>query len=591
MYYPDELIEEIRQKNDIVEVISSYVRLTKKGSSYQGLCPFHNEKSPSFSVSPTRQIYKCFGCGDSGNVFTFVMKYENMTFSEAAKLLAEKAGVSLPEVNYSEEAKKRERLRNRVLEVNKEAGKYYFFQLRNEAGKNALKYLRDRGLSDDTIKKFGLGYAMTGQDLLYRYLKSKEFSDEELKQSGIFNIDDRRGMMDKFWNRVIFPIMDINHRIIGFGGRVMGDGKPKYLNSPETMVFDKGRNLYGLNLARTSRKKNIILCEGYMDTIALHQAGFNQAVASLGTALTSGQASLLKRYTDEVLITYDSDGAGVAAALRAIPILRAAGISAKVIDMRPYKDPDEFIKNLGAEEFQKRIDEAENSFYYEIRMLESEHDLNDPDGKTKFAVNVARKLLRFTEEIERDNYLDAIARRYNMNPENLRKLVAKEAMKNEGISIPERPKSGINKKNDMEDRSLIAQRLLLTWLGEDKRIYPLVSPYISEDDFIEDIYHTVAKLAFEQLKAGGEVNPAMIIGCFTDEEEQRQVASIFTTEIGELESPADKEKTLKELLMRVKTDSLNKSTKNAGTDMEALNRMIQSKKQIEEIKKLRMEVF
>jgi len=591
MYYPDELVEEVRQKNDIVDVISSYVRLTKKGSSYTGLCPFHNEKTPSFSVSPARQIFKCFGCGESGNVFTFVMKYENMNFGEAVKLLAEKVGVSLPEVNYSEEAKQKDQLKNRILDINKEAGKYYYYQLRNENGKQAYKYLTERGLSDETIKKFGLGYAMTGQNLLYRYLKSKDFKDEDLRQSGIFSVDDRKGMMDKFWNRVIFPIMDINHRIIGFGGRVMGDGKPKYLNSPETIVFDKGRNLYGLNLARTSRKKNIILCEGYMDTIALHQAGFNQAVASLGTALTSGQAGLLKRYTDNVLLTYDSDGAGVAAALRAIPILRAAGISAKVVDMRPYKDPDEFIKNLGAEEFEKRMENAENSFYYEIRILEGEYDLNDPDGKTKFALGIAGKLLRFSEEIERDNYLDAIARKYSINAENLRKLVAKEAMKNEGITIYERPKSGINKKENDEDKSLIAQRLLLTWLSEDKKIYQLISPYISADDFIEDIYHTVAELAFEQLKSGGEVKPAMIIGCFTDEEEQKKVASIFTTEIGELNTPADKEKTLKELLIRVKTDSLNKSAKNAGTDIQSLNRMIQSKKQIEEIKKLRMEVL
>lgn len=589
MYYPDELVEEVRGRSDIVDVVSSYVRLTKKGSNYFGLCPFHNEKSPSFSVNPDRQTYKCFGCGDGGNVITFVMKYENMSFPEALKLLAERAGVELPKDTYSEEARKRDSLKNQILEVNREAGKYYYFQLRSEYGKNAYAYLTGRSLSDDTIKKFGLGYAMTGQDLLYRYLKSKDFSDELLAKSGIFNIDDRRGMTDKFWNRVIFPIMDINHRIIGFGGRVMGDGKPKYLNSPETIVFDKGRNLYGLNLARTSRKKNMILCEGYMDTIALHQAGFNQAVASLGTAFTSGQASLLRRYTEEVLLTYDSDSAGVNAALRAIPILREQGINARVIDMKPYKDPDEFIKNMGNEAFEERIRNAENSFFFEVRITEGDYDLKDPDGRTRFALSVAKKLLRFSEDIERDNYLEAIASKYSMNPDNLRKLVAKEAMKGEGIKVYEKPKSGINSAGREEDKSYLAERMLLTWLMEEPHLYGKISPYIGVDDFTDELYRTVATIAFEQLE-NGSINPAMIIGCFTDEEEMEKVASMFATDIGEFDTPSDKGRALKELLIRVKNNSLNSAGNSDMGDFDELGRMLENKRLIEEIGRLMLEV-
>ena len=322
MYYSDELIEEIRTRNDIVDVISGYVRLQKKGSSYFGLCPFHNEKSPSFSVSREKQMYYCFGCGAGGNVFTFLMEYENFSFIEAVKYLADRAGIALPEREYSKEAKERADLKSSILEVNKQAAKYFYVQLKSERGAQAYTYLKNRGLSDSTITAFGLGYSNKYSDDLYKYLRKQGYSEELIRQAGLINTDERQGVYDKFWNRVIFPIMDVNSRVIGFGGRVMGDGKPKYLNSPETPVFDKSRNLYGLNRARTSRKPYFLLCEGYMDVISLHQAGFTNAVASLGTALTTGHASLIKRYVKEVYLTYDSDEAGTKAALRALPYLR-----------------------------------------------------------------------------------------------------------------------------------------------------------------------------------------------------------------------------------------------------------------------------
>lgn len=410
MRYSDDLIEEIRMKNDIVDVISGYVKLQRKGSSYFGLCPFHNEKSPSFSVSPGKQMYYCFGCGAGGNVFTFLMEYENFTFPEALEMLADRAGVELPKLEYSKEAKEQADLKSALLQINKEAAKFYYYQLRQKVGEQGMAYLKGRELSDETINKFGLGYSDKFSNNLYRYLKGKGYSDDLLRQSGLFNVDEKRGMYDKFWNRVIYPIMDVNNRVIGFGGRVMGDAKPKYLNSPETKIFDKSRNLYGLNMARSSRKKNLIICEGYMDVISMHQAGFTNAVASLGTALTSGHASLLKRYTQEVLLLYDSDEAGVRAALRAIPILREAGLNSRVVNLRPYKDPDEFIKNLGAEAFEERLKQASDSFMFRVSVAESEFQMEEPQGQNRFFERCAEMILELKDELERNLYIEAVVR-------------------------------------------------------------------------------------------------------------------------------------------------------------------------------------
>ena len=376
-----------------------------------------------FSVSPNKQMYYCFGCGAGGNVFTFLMQYENFSFPEAMEALAERAGIELPKQEMSAQAKKEADKRQILLEINKAAGKYYYMLLRSEHGKQAYEYFKKRELSDATMQKFGLGYSDKYSDDLYRYLRKLGYDDAILKESGLVSIDEVRGGHDKFWNRAMFPIMDVHNKVIGFGGRVMGDGEPKYLNSPETKVFDKSRNLYALNFARQTKKPQMLLCEGYMDVIALHQAGFDNAVASLGTAFTSGHASLLKRYTKEVYLTFDSDGAGIKAALRAIPILKEVGLTAKVINMKPYKDPDEFIKALGAEEYQKRIDAAENSFMFEIRILEQKYDMKDPEGKTAFQTEVAKKLLDFTTELERNNYMEAVADKYHMSFEALRNLV------------------------------------------------------------------------------------------------------------------------------------------------------------------------
>lgn len=564
MYYPEELVEEIRQRNDIVDVISNYVKLQKKGGSHFGLCPFHNEKSPSFSVSQGKQMYYCFGCGAGGNVITFIMEYEKFTFAESIKYLADRAGIALPEEDNSKEARERADLRNVLFEVNKKAARYFYYQMKGENGAQARAYFEKRRLSEETIQHFGLGYSNMYRDDLYRYMKKEGYSDKVLKESGLFTMSEK-GVTDKFWNRVMYPIMDINNKVIGFGGRVMGDGEPKYLNSPETMLFDKSRNLYGLNIARTSRKPNLIICEGYMDVIALHQAGFHQAVASLGTSLTTGHAMLLKRYTNDVLLTYDSDGAGVKAALRAIPILKEAGLRIKVINMQPYKDPDEFIKALGAEEFQKRIDGAVGSFFYEIGVLEQQYDLKDPESKTEFHNALARKLSEFTEAVERDNYIRAVCDKYFIEYDHFRKLVNDYGDKYYVANEQKKQKEQTAAiRAPREDGVKKAQKILLTWLIEQPDIYHKIKQFISADDFIEPLYHDVAQKLFAQIESDS-LNPAAIISTYESEEEHKEVAALFHSELSEDLSIIEREKALNETIYKVKKNSVDHKSRGAAT--------------------------
>ena len=588
MYYSDEIIEEVRSRNDIVEVISAYVKLQKKGSSYFGLCPFHNEKSPSFSVSRQKQMYYCFGCGAGGNVFTFLMEYENYSFVEALRYLADRAGVDLPEQEYSEAERRRADEKAVLLEIHKRAAQFYYVQLKSSQGEQAMAYLRGRQLGDDTIKAFGLGYSSKFSNTLYQFLKSKGYADDMLAKSGLITMDEKHGPHDKFWNRVMFPIMDANNRVIGFGGRVMGDAKPKYLNSPETLIFDKSRNLYGLNRARTTRKSYFLLCEGYMDVISLHQAGFTNAVASLGTALTAGHASLIKRYVQEVYLTYGSDDAGTRAALRALPILKDAGITAKIIRMEPYKDPDEFIKNLGAEAFEERIEKARNGFMFSLEILEKDYDLKSPEGKTGFLNEAARRLGRFEEEIERNNYIEAVAEKYHTGYEELRRLVGKMAVR-EGLAKPvQRPKTAGAKEK--EDGIRKSQKILLTWLVSDERIFGQIKDYISPEDFSDGIYRKAAGLLFQQYH-DGEINPARIMNYFTDEEEHREVAALFHTRIEELTSEREKEKALMETVLRIKNHSIETATRNLEpTDMAGLQRLMEAKKELQDLKKLHISI-
>lgn len=579
MYYPDDIIEEVRTRNDIVDVISQYVNLKKKGANYFGLCPFHNEKSPSFSVSPGKQMYYCFGCGAGGNVITFVMEYENYSFVEAVKYLAERAGITLPEAEYSKEAKAKADLKNTLLEINRLAANYFYYQLKQPQGQQGYDYFTKRGLRDETILHFGLGYSNKVPDDLYRYLRSKGYSDDILKETGLFYIEER-GARDKFWNRVMFPILDVNSRVIGFGGRVLGDGEPKYLNSPETKLFDKSRNLYGLNFARTSRARYMLICEGYMDVIAMHQAGFTNAVASLGTAFTPQQAILLKRYTDQVVLTYDSDGAGIKAALRAIPILKDAGMSVRVLNMKPYKDPDEFIKNLGKEEFENRIDQAVNSFMFEISVIRSGYNMQDPESKTGFYNAVARKLLEFSEKLERDNYTEAVAREYMIPPDDLKRLVATlGGQYGTGIRTkeyePERPRA----KKDKEDGIKKSQRLLLTWLIEKPELFEKIEGIISPEDFSDELYRQVAGMVFEAHKRGNE-NPAEILNHFIEGEEQyREVAALFHASLAESLNNEEQKKAFSETVKKIRKNSLDMQSRKAS-DIEQLQKIIRQQSEL-----------
>ena len=595
MRYSDDIIEEVRQKNDIVDVVSQYVKLTRKGSSYFGLCPFHNEKTPSFSVTPGKQMYYCFGCGAGGNVFNFIMEYENYTFGEALKHLADRAGVELPQIEYSKEVREKAQERAELLEINKQAAQYFYYQLRTEKGAQGYQYLTGRGLSEETMRKFGLGYSDKFGGGLYQFLKSKGYGDDRLRESGLFNVDERHGMYDKFWNRVIFPIMDVNNRVIGFGGRVMGDGKPKYLNSPETKIFDKSRNLYGLNVARTTRRKYLILCEGYMDVISMHQAGFTNAVASLGTALTSGHASLLKRYTQEVLLLYDSDEAGVRAALRAIPILREAGVNSRVVNLRPYKDPDEFIKNLGAEAFEERLEQASDSFMFRVSIAESEFPMEEPQGQNRFFERCAEMLLELKDELERNLYIEAIVKKYRgqygIGVEDLRKRVNTLALKGtpaERRIQPKKSQEGAPKKKK-DSASDQAQKLMLTWIVTYPKIFDKVAQYLTPEDFVVPLYREVAQMLFSQ-REEGEVNPARLLNSFTDSEEQREVASLFNATI-HLETPKEQDQAFADTLLRIKTESLAERNRNWNpTDMAGLQEIIKAKKELEELGRKRRDL-
>ena len=587
MFYSEEIIDEVREKNDIVDVISPYVRLTKRGANYVGLCPFHNEKTPSFSVNTGRQSFHCFGCGVGGNSISFVMKYENLTFTEAIKQMADRVGINLPEEHDNPESGRRANLRTRLFEIYKEAAKFYYFQLRGDYGEYPMSYLKGRGLTDTTINDFGLGYALKSSNALYNYLKSKGYSDELMIKAELVVFKEGKGIFDMFWNRVIFPIMDINSKVIAFGGRVMGEGEPKYLNSKETDIFNKRRNLYGLNFAKHSRKSYMLLCEGYMDVIALHQAGFTNSVASLGTALTEEQARLIARYVKEVMITYDSDGAGVKAALRAIPILKSAGIRTKILKLAPFKDPDELIKNSGYEEFEERIKNAENSFNFELSNIEKGFDLSEPEGKTEFLNKVAERLTDFEEELERENYIAAVAEKYFVSKETLTKLVNKiggareirEAYKDAGEKIKRN-----NKINTADEGLLKTNRFLLSIIADKPELYLRIKDIVSAKDFVTSLYKDVADRIFKQIEAGKKPNIAEIISRYESAEDQALVAAIFEekfeTEIDEKE----RDKAFKEIVIKVRRAGLAEEMKSV--DIKDMVRFMEITKMQRELSKL-----
>lgn len=562
MFYSEDLIEEVRSRNDIVDVINSYVSLKKKGNTYTACCPFHNEKTPSFHVSRDKQLYHCFGCGAAGTVYTFLQQYENYTFPEAVEFLADRAGVVLPKREMTERERMEADYNSALREINKMAAGYFYYALRMKDGEPARNYLTGRGLSEDTIRNFGLGYSRMYRDDLYKYLKQKGYSDELLKDSGLVRFDEKHGAGDVFWNRVMFPIMDLNGKVIGFGGRVMGDGLPKYVNSQETKIYEKRRHLYGFHLARRSKREGYILCEGYMDVISMHQAGFDNATASLGTAFTIQQAMLLKRYTDKVYLAYDSDGAGVNAAQKAIPILREVGISARVINMQPYKDPDEFMKNLGAEEFEKRIVQAESSLMFQVRIAAGNYNQQDPEGRTQFQQEVVKLVSVLKDPLERDNYIEAIANQYFIDKKKLTDSVnryGKYQMERKQYqeAVQEETPQDTRKRERLEERKQQPQRLLLTWLvNYPAQLFPQLREKITPEDFVDEPYHRLAEQLFEQYETTGAVNPALLINQYDDMEEQMRVASVLQTTLQIEPSPEDNSLIITEIVQKVKEESI-----------------------------------
>ncbi len=583
MRYPDTIIDEVRSRSDIVSVIGSYVKLKKAGSNYQGLCPFHSEKTPSFSVNPSRQIYKCFGCGKAGNVYTFMMEYDNCSFPEALQTLADRAGVTLPKYDYSEQERRRQDLRTNMLEVYKKSATYYYKLLRSEKGGYAREYLIGRGLTQETAQRFGLGYS---DGSLYNYLKGEGYGDEFLNQCGLFTFKEAGGVHDKFFNRVMFPIFDGNGRVIAFGGRVMGDALPKYLNSPETDIFDKSRNLYGLHLARRTRRPYMLLCEGYMDVIALHQAGFDNAIASLGTAFTGLQANLLSRYSKEVVITYDSDGAGQKAALRAIPILKEAGIRTRILDMSPYKDPDEFIKNLGADAYEKRVSEAISSFAFEMKVMASQYDQTDPEQKTRFYQEAAKRMLEFSEDLERANYMDAFCREYNVPYEEFRRMVnrygANAAFGNVAEATERTRRDTTEGRRKTESGTIVAQKLLLSWCVEEPAYMERLMAVLAPEDFDEGAYRTVAAMCMEEYRQNGRIDTAKLISRFESKEEQTLVADMCSTVLHESAGVEERRRAFADTVVKVKQRSLEEARRKAleANDAKELSRIMLEKKQL-----------
>lgn len=586
MYYADEVIEEVRSRNDIVDIIGSYVNLKKKGNSYSACCPFHHEKTPSFHVSREKQMYHCFGCGVGGNVYTFLMEHENYSFPEAVEALAQRAGVKLPEQSMTPEAKRQADVRTKIKDMNKLAAGYFHYLLKSGHGEHAMEYLKKRGLTDETIQKFGLGFSDVYRDDLYKYLKSKGYKDEELKDSGLIKYDEKQGGSDRFWNRVMYPIIDTNNRVIGFGGRVMGDAKPKYINTQDTPVFDKSRNLYGLNLAKKSKRLGIIFCEGYMDVISMHQAGFDNAVASLGTALTVGQVNLVKRFTDRVYLAYDSDEAGTKAALRALEIMREFEMPARVISLKPYKDPDELIQAEGTEGFEKRIEEAKSGTMFEIDILSHSYNQEDPQERTQFQREAAKRLSVIMDPLERKNYIDSVAGQYNIDSDSLKEAVTKFGIAGAGQVDTTVFRDNMKRRPPEEEKELKqlkAERLLITWLINENVLFDKLKGKISAEDFLEPVYHDIVKELYEQYERDGSVTPAAIISHYQSKEEHEKVSGIMQQNFDMEIAQSEKSKVITDLVRSIRHRSVQHQIECAKGDLAKTGQLMIEKAQIDRL--------
>lgn len=522
MRYSDELIDEIRNRNDIVDVISQYVVLKRSGRNFFGLCPFHKEKSPSFSVSPDKQIFHCFGCGVGGNVFHFVSKIENISFREALEMLAEKAGVELPTLE-SDADNKLIQLKSKVYEINKCAAEFYHENLYKPNAKPAQEYVKKRKMDNTTLKNFMIGYSNNSYNELYNMLKEKGFTEEEILASSLVNKTKEGKFIDRFRGRLMFPIQDVRNRVIAFGGRVLDDSKPKYINSPENIVYSKGRHLFGLNVAKKyeNKMKKIIIVEGYMDAISLHQRGIHNVVASLGTAMTDAQGHLLRNNSEQVVIGYDSDGAGQAATMRGLEILQSMGCDIRILQIEGAKDPDEFVVKYGPERFLKQVDNAISLVEYKVKVLKSNLNLEQPNDKIKFLKEIANVLSKIDNSIEKEVYADKISKEYKVSKEAIYAEINKlDKSNNKANKILEKskPRAEIKKETvtneQVDKREKLAIYLLINYPNES---YQIIRKNIDINDFESEKNRNIVKKLYEELEKGNS-NINNVLDWFEDEE-------------------------------------------------------------------------
>lgn len=527
MAISDEFLSELRARTDIESVISPYVNLSKRGRLVKGLCPFHNEKTASFTIYPDSQSFYCFGCGAGGDAITFVRRIENLDYVEAVKVLAERAGMQMPEDGYDDSLAKH---RQRILAANREAARFFHSTMMSEQGKIGLDYFLGRGLTMQTIKHFGLGYAPDSWDALLKYMRSKGFTNQELYDANLVRKSDkgeRTHYYDNFKNRAMVPIIDLRGNVIAFGGRVLDDSKPKYINTSDTLVYKKSDGVFALNFAKNGNPSRIIVAEGYMDVIALHQAGFTNSIACLGTALTQEQARLVSRYAEEVILSYDSDEAGQKATRRAIDIFGKTGVKIRVLKLTGGKDPDEIIKKYGKEKFRSLIDGAANDIEYAILREREKYDLDSIDGKTKFLTAIA-SILATANSIEQDAYASKLATEMGISKDAImqeikrafkRKLEAqKKSRFNEIVRETVTPKDAINPERAKHIRAAKAEETLLASLMLNPDFYNKIKENLSEDLFVTDFNRRVYTALAARLENGRSIELSMFAAEFTPEE-------------------------------------------------------------------------
>lgn len=553
--YSEEILNEVRQSNDIVDVISQYVHLKRSGRNFFGLCPFHNEKSPSFSVSPDKQIFHCFGCGVGGNVITFVSQIEGLNFVETVQMLAERANIQLPTLQNNGDTQ-REILKDKIYKVNEFTAEYYHQNLYKPQAKMAQEYVKKRQLTNETLKSFRIGFS--GKfDELYQELKKQGFQEQEILESGLVNKNERGQYIDRYRNRLMFPICDARGRVIAFGGRVLDDSKPKYINSPENVVYSKGRHLFGLNVAKKGDTKKLLIVEGYMDVISLHQRGITNVVAPLGTALTEQQGWLLRKNSEQIILSFDSDGAGIKAKLRAIDILQNMGCDLRVIQLEGAKDPDEYILKYGNMRFQNVIDKAFSVVEFKVKILKKELDLDNTNDKIKFLNEIAKLISKVDNTMEREVYIEKIAKEYDISKEAIYAEVNKLTYKNDkSEKILEKAKPVITHKKveTKEVPQAIKRRentIISILLSGDLSIFEIIKQNIKPEDFQDEINHEIAKKLYEEFEKGNS-NINGIID--TLEQEQQNQITMIMAEDYEIENL---EKAIDDIIQAYKRDKLN----------------------------------